>query len=332
MSQSETFAIFNEDAFRDLQQSEKQAKLRYYFQSFQNRKTLYDKISQELYDVNSIQKFTEALQRFIEKYPIWHKQTHHQIESGDIDGSFQKLKEGNDLFAPMEKLVNELKPAYTLGLSDIEDIKNVLSDSFNLNAAAYTDEIAEKIDNGIQKLYDVKVEQDIRHAFSSDVKKAVFYCNVGKVLSMLAFIITILLLLAGLLSTYIEPQISLGGYSLAKIGGDDYRSFAMRLSIALPLIWMAYFFNNLYKYYHVATAKFDHLNRLLHDGSRAIIELLDNDETAIALTRKRLSELFLEIDDTTNIVSTAKHPNEKALKIVTEILSNLRKDINKIKS
>lgn len=331
MNQTNTFIIFNEDAFRNLSQSEKHVKLRHYFQLFNNRKALYDKVGGELYDVNSIQVFTETYQQFLEKYPLWHKQTHHVIESGDIDESFQKLKDGNNLFEPMEKTLYKLKPTYSLDLNSIEDIKNTLSDTFNINAAEYTDSIAKKIDDGIQKLYDVKVEQDIRHTFSRDVKNAIIFYNIGRVLSLLAFIITILFLMGGLLSTYLEPKISYFGYSLSVAGAGDYSGFALRLSIALPLIWMAYLFNNLYKYYHVAAAKFDHLNRLLHDGSRSIIELLDNDEVAIALTRKRLSELFLEIDDTTNIVTTAKHPNEKALKIVTKALSSLRKDINELK-
>ncbi len=321
----EMYEIFDEEEFNNLTEAEKRSKAQSIQQLFIQRRSNYHQIRNQTLDLQAHKTISEAIIDFDTKFSAWNNQTQQTVRQNNINQIVSQFQSGNELFRPMEELYHNFLIEgipYGFGIKDfVSNIEEKFSRKYEdmlehsrKTQAALKEELLNKISEGIDDVLNLKNELKITGTFKERIEKQLTDSPQKAKTYFGWFIASVVLLCILLVGSFFIPSLK----SL-----EWYASLALRASVALPIFWISQTLYNNYKYYRVAEMKYDHLDRLLGGGASEITRMIDDHE-AKALAYHRLSELFLDIQDLTGIVSSDKHPTQKSLNEATEMIKQVK--------
>lgn len=224
-----------------------------------------------------------------------------------IEPVYQKYKERLSLISPsIESALQELQQEHSQHVNTL-----------NAQWSTLQNKLAEQIEQGVQSLLEVKLTLGITGAFKGQITKEIKRNRTSEKVYFALFVLTLLLIPA-----------SIGGvYFIDRLSGLEWNDLLLiKLSIVIPLIWIAKWFSKNYAHARLASIKFDHLNRLLGEGASTIAKLVEADSEAKSEVYRRFAELFLDIKDLESIaLSQPKHPAED-IKDAIELQRRLRQN------
>lgn len=228
------------------------------------------------------------------------------------DESFNKIE---PLYEKYKDKIHSLTPSLEPFLQELLTEQAQYINSLNTQWSVLQNKLSEQIDKGIESLLEVKLTQGITGAFKDQITNEISNNRRAEKIYFFLFVTTLLLI----------PTLIGGVYFIDTFKALEWSELSLiKLSIVIPLIWIARWFSKNYAHARLAAIKFDHLNRLLGEGANTIAKLVEVDATAKADVYRRFAELFLDIKDLESIaVKQPKHPIED-LKEFAETLKRLR--------
>lgn len=219
------------------------------------------------------------------------------------------------LYEKFKDKIQSLTPSLEPFLQELITEQAQYINSLNTQWSALQNKLSEQIDKGIESLLEVKLTQGITGAFKDQITSEITNNRRAEKIYFFLFVTTLLLI----------PTLIGGIYFIDTLKALEWSDLSLiKLSIVIPLIWIARWFSKNYAHARLASIKFDHLNRLLGEGANTIAKLVEVDATAKADVYRRFAELFLDIKDLESIaVKQPKHPIED-LKEFAETLKRLR--------
>lgn len=298
--------------------------IRNYIQYFGSRRQRYNNTNKVVASLEPEEgiELNEKYQNFNLKYNEINTAVNEALKENDIIKAIESMNEFNIIFHSMEKEYIKHEKEYQTLPADLKSLYqemhqnyNHISNSLKLQLDNSRSEIFVKIQEGINSLLEIKDEYGITGSFKNKIFWEIVKTKASSFLYFWLFIGSLVLIPTLIGATFIVPDISKLKW---------YEAYILRLSIAAPLIWMAAFFHKNHSLRTVAAMKFDHLSRLLGGGAGTIAELVKSDETAKAEVYKRLSVLFLDIKDISDIASIRTKPIDKALNDAMKIISKVK--------
>jgi len=251
--------------------------------------------------------FTELNQQFNAINQEVNKYTNEKERN--LSKALESIKKYDEVFNQVEPIYQAHKdkimsayPSVETIMQDVMIEQKQYINSLNAQWSTLQNNLTEKIEKGIESLIEVKQTLGITGAFKDQIKSEITYNKRAEIIYFSLFIITLLLI----------PALIGGVYFIPELRGLNWEDLlVIKISIIIPLIWVARWFSKNYAHARLASIKFDHLNRLLGEGANTIAKLVEADTTAKAEVYKRFAELFLDIKDLESIaIKQPKHPIE----------------------
>lgn len=326
-------AIFDVEAFQELPQPEQQARLQAEAQQFAQRRSVYQQLRNIAVSLEDYRSISNALTDFEPKFNEWYRPTVQLVKTGNVAECIKKFEEANALFAPMEELIAEIAPISAPVKTEVRAFAKKLTSDFERRATELISkheeladslrvELSGKIQSGIDDVLNIKRELELTDTFGSRIRSVVNDAPKKAKSSLIVFGVTLALLLSAMVGSFFVPSFK---------DLPWYASIGLRLSIGAPIFWFALVAFSEYKLHKLSEMKYDHLDRLLGGGASTIAQLVQSDEPAKAAVYRKLSELFLEIQDITQIVANRKNPTEASVKEANELLKEIRATADQVR-
>ncbi len=227
----------------------------------------------------------------------------------NLSKALQAIKRYDQIFNDIEPVYEKYKDKIVQDNPHFEPIFNELLNeqkqyinSLNAQWSTLQNNLTDQINKGIQSLFEVKQTFGITGTFKEQIESEIKTNKRAETVYFLLFSLTLLLIPTLIVGMYFVPELN-------KLTWDNL--LIIKISIVIPLIWIARWFSKNYAHARLASIKFDHLNRLLGEGANTIAKLVEADTTAKAEVYRRFAELFLDIKDLEGIaIKQPKHPIE----------------------
>ncbi|MCW9024041.1 MAG: hypothetical protein OQK73_05105 [Gammaproteobacteria bacterium] len=298
--------------------------IRTYLQFFSARRQRYNNTNRIIAVLNPEDALilNDEYQRFNNNFNEANKKINEALKNNDISLAIKTLEMFDEIFQKMELVYLEHEDQYKQIPADLSqiydqlqsDYREVIS-SLNLQLDNSRSELFGKIQDGIDNLLQLKKELGFTGTFKDKIEREILKSKILSFIYLWSFILTLLLIPLLVITSFIIPDI----HTL-----EWYEALAVRASIVATLVWMATFFHKNYSLRTVLVMKFDHMERLLGGGAATIADLVKSDEPARAEVYRRMSELFLNMDDLSEIVSKELRPTIKSKKEAINLLKEVK--------
>ena len=324
MSDSTINILFTSEKIESNQPEVAVIQIRNYIQYFSARRQRYSNTNRVIASLEPEEgiSLNEKYQNFNSRFSEIQTSVNEALKENDIIKAIKSMNEFNVIFDFMEKEYLKHEKEYKMVPADLESIYQEMHQNYNSIASSLKlqldnsrSEIFAKIQEGINSLLEIKDEYGITGSFKNKIFWEILKTKASAFLYFWLFMGSLILIPILIGATFVVPDIS---------NLKWYEAYILRLSIAAPLVWMAAFFHKNHSLSTVAAMKFDHLNRLLGGGAGTIAELVKSDDLAKAEVYKRLSVLFLDIKDISDIASIRTKPIDKALNDAMKIISKAK--------
>lgn len=182
-------------------------------------------------------------------------------------------------------------------------------------------DVIEQITNGIKNVLDLKSELGLQANFADNLKKVRNTSNRTKYC-----------FLAGFISSLIGISIFLiFSYKLSYIQNlESYEKILVRVGAVSSLAILSYFLFQQFKLHQVLHLKYSHLDNFLGGGATYINQLVSQDSDLKKATNKKLTEMFMEIEDTIGNAKNVQHPSDKYNDSLKQILESVLGKVNEL--
>jgi len=319
------FSIFSGVDINSLTEEKALAELQNYVHLANSLRTKYQNVHRVVAlidDAEEAKKVSFAIAEFNKRLNELNQaiNTALQEKTKNLSLAAEKIKEFDKLFNSVEPIYEKHKKLFLslLRINDedhdpLHDIKTNVVDRLNSQWSTLQNNLTRKIEEGIQSVLNIKLTLGVTGVFKDQIEGEITRNREDAKKYFDRFMLTLLAIPVLLGSTYILN-------SITKLEWQD--ALFLRLSIVIPLIWLAKWYSTNYTYSQLAAIKFDHLNRLLGEGAPTIAKLVEADQSAKSEVYKRLAELFLDINDLTSFAGNQpKHPAES----INEVLDMHKK-------
>lgn len=220
-----------------------------------------------------------------------------------IHGSVEPLiVEARNLSSDVRRIGEDLKKSIEITTSGFGAQKDEIVASLaksDRDAAALREEarqgiqavgrhVDEEITKGIERLINIKTELELSGDFSGSIKTRLEAAKRSEKWSFWAMIALAVALVAVLSLISVIPA----ARDLAW-----HQVVLLRVSILVPMLWVMTFLNRHYRVAKLASLKYAHLASFLGGGATHLQQLLQNDKEMQQVTRRRLAEMFLSLDE-----------------------------------
>jgi 4-amino-4-deoxy-L-arabinose transferase-like glycosyltransferase len=264
----------------------------------------------------------DEYRKFQRRYGEITKSVNEALKENNVQKAVENLELFNEIFQRMEdiykkyeteykKIPDSLEPVFQQLQQDLSETVSSLKIQLNNSRS----ELFQKIQTGIDTLLQIKRELGVTGTFKEKIEGEILKTKIISFIYLWSFIGILILIPVLVASTFILDEFRTLKW---------YEAYFVRLSIVAPLVWIAAFLHKNYSLRSVAAMKFDHLERLLGGGAATIADLVKGDSSAQAVVYKRLSELFLDMKDLSDIASREARPSTKAVKEALEIVKDMK--------
>ncbi len=306
------FNVFKKIDIKSLPENESVLELQRYQQLANNLRTKYEPFprvvsliedDEEAKDISF--SFTEFNKKFSEISQAI--STHINEKGRNLNLAEKKVREYDDIFNEIEPKYQKHKELFvslmqpnSFDYDEYTRVNKQVIDQLNIQWSTLQSNLSEKIEKGLKDVLDLKLTLGVTGVFKEQIEGEIERNREAAKLYFKRFIqvLIIIPILVGI--TYFIDAVH-------KLPWHE--ALLLRLSIALPLLWIAKWFSTNYTYAKIAAIKFDHLTRLLGEGIPTIAKLVETDPKAQSEVYNRFAELILDIKDITNITDKQpKHP------------------------
>lgn len=320
--------LFNKGALDVSRPDVATSQIRTYLQFFSVRRQRYNQVNRLIaeLDPDDALSLNEAYQDFNNRFNEINKTINEAIKANDIDLAVKSLEMFNELFQKMEseykKYIGQYPPPTQEWLQIYEQIQQEhrqLVNELRLQLENTRSELYGKVQSGIDDLLQIKKEYGFTGAYKDKIVWGIWKARMLSFIYLWAFIISVVLIPVLIAATFMIPDF----HEL-----KWYEALIIRASIVATLAWMAAFFHRNYSLKTVLLMKFDHLARLLGGGVATIADLVKSDEAARAKVYSQMPELFLNMDELSEIASkelrSTGRSRKEALELIKEVKAFLR--------
>lgn len=313
------FEIFSKIDITALSQGQAVKNLLNYQDLAQNIKIKYDLLRRAvamIEDAEEAKNTSVSIFEFRKKFDFIYQQASVLIhDEMNVTLAADKIKEYDALFNNIEPIYEKHK---ALVVSEVRkddpqykeyaDVTKDLIDQLNIQWSTLQSHLSDKIEQGINSVLEIKDNYGITSIFKDQIESEIIKNRNASDLYFKSFKQILLLIPLLMIFTYfIDEWINLSW--------DE--GLLLRLSIVLPLLWLAKWFSRNYAYAQLASIKFDHLNRLLGNGMPTIAKLVEADPKAKSEVYNRFAELILDIKDLTGMANKQPaHPTEDIKELI----------------
>ncbi len=320
------FKIFSKIDVKSLPETEAIKELQNYQQLAHGLRTKYEQFTRVvslIEDDEEAKNVSFAFSEFNEKFGKLIQTVNKYINEKEknINLAVEKIREFDTLFNDIEPIYQKHKNIFMLFLhpgdgnhQEQHQINKQIIDQLNIQWSTLQNNLSEKIEKGLKEVLDLKLTLGVTGIFKDQIEGEIKRNRDASKLYFKRFMQTLFLIPVFVGVTYFIDAVHQLPW---------HEALLLRLSIALPLLWVAKWFSTNYTYAQLATIKFDHLNRLLGEGMPTIAKLVEADPKAQSEVYNRFAELILDINDLTSIAGKQpKHPVND-LKKVFELRKNI---------
>lgn len=323
--------VNSENKLEALSSSELQTLLKDTNEYISNYLLFYDRLRTQILDLEKfniyIHRYNHA-KSYLETVPfttLKAKTTNKETSVNDVkqylnlaNTCFRNLHkdlEQNGIFQHIEE--NKSKPSQIT----IDTIKSDLSSIYK----EQNEELLKDIKKGIDKLNEYKESLGIKNSFGKNIEQRKNSSSNSMVIYFWFFVASMLAISVLIIFSFFYDSIQ---------SMDIYNKIGIRLAV-IPLGVLSYILFSQYKLQFMLNLKYVHLHDLINGGIIHLSELVTDDEEAKKAKNQRISEIFLEIDNTLDRVKNTKHPikdaKEKTLESINTTLVTLSEVIKNIK-
>ena len=300
------------------------SQIRTYLQFFSARRQRYaqtNRVIAEL-DPSDALSLNKIYQDFNVRFNELNQSINEALKSNDIGSAIKSLDEFNELFQTMEAeykkyedkyrfISQETAPLYEQMRQEHQELVN----SVRLQLENTRSELYAKIQQGIENLLQIKKEYGFTGAYKDKIVSGMRKAKIFSFIYFWAFIVAVLLIPILITATFMVPDFHALKW---------YEALIIRASIVATLAWMAAFFHRNYSLKTVLVMKFEHLARLLGGGAATVADLVKSDEAARSKVYSQMPDLFLNIDDLSEIASKEIRSTVRSRKETIELIREFR--------
>ncbi|MBI6118322.1 hypothetical protein [Salegentibacter maritimus] len=315
--------LYSEEEFENLNGTALQQKVQEVKQRFDYRRSYFHTLRN---NVSDIDQWTDLNNKILDfdrnKLQPWNQQWNNIYRSNDKQAIKNYFKQGSKFFQEYEENVGNIKPQY-LSTDEIEALKENVLNRIDEDMVTIKNEITEQVNKGIQDLLDLKSEMGLQKNFAENLKIVRTNSNSTKYIFLGGFILSLVLI--GVFLVY--------SYNLDFIQNlEPYEKILIRLGTVSTLGILSYVLFQQFRLHQILHLKYTHLDNFLGGGATYISQLVSQDGELKRSTNKRLTEMFMEIEDTMGTAKQIEHPNDKYAKTINSTLETVLNKVNDLAS
>lgn len=311
--------LYNEEDLEGLSGTKLQQKSQEIKQRFDQRRSYFHTLRNNISDV---EQWTELNNKIIEfdknKFTPWNQQWNNIYRSNNVNTIKNHFSNGVTIFQDFESEVSEIKPQY-LNSDEVESLKEEVLNRIDGDMLTLKNDITEQIGKGIQDLLDLKSELGLQKNFADNLKIVRTSSNKTKNIFLGGFILSLLLIASFLVYSYNLDFIQ---------NLDTYEKILVRIGAVSSLAILSYVLFQQFRLHQILHLKYTHLDNFLGGGATYINQLVSQDGELKKATNKRLTEMFMEIEDTIGNAKQIEHPSDKYSKTLNSTLESVLGKVN----
>lgn len=311
--------LYQEEELENLGGTQLQQKAQEIKQRFDYRRNFFHTLRNNISNASKWSVLNLKLIQFDkDNYNLWNQQWNNVYRGNNITQLKNFFNQGVQIFQDFEGEVQEIKPEY-LSTDEVEALKSDVLNRVDQDMVTIKNEVLEQISKGIQDLLDLKSELGLQKNFAENLKTVRNNSNSTKTTFLIGFILS-LILIAGFL---------IFSYNLSFIQSlDTYEKILVRLGAVSSLAILSYVLFQQFRLHQILHLKYTHLDNFLGGGATYINQLVSQDGELKKATNKRLTEMFMEIEDTIGNAKQIEHPSDKYSKTLNTTMENVLVKVN----
>ena len=307
------YTIFSKIDLKSQTQEQAVQELQNYLQLAHSYRTKYEPVTRVvslIEDDAEAKNVSFSVSEFNKKFNEITQEAHKFIgeKERNVNLAVEKVREYDVLFNGIEPIYQKHKQLFISSIQkndpqfeEYSHINKRIIDQLNIQWSTLKSNLSNKIEEGLKSVLDLKLTLGVTGVFKDQIETEIKRNREASKLYFKRFMQTLFCIPVFVGATYFIDEVS-------KLPWHE--TLLLRLSIALPLLWVAKWFSTNYTYSQLASIKFDHLNRLLGEGMPTIAKLVETDPKAKSEVYNRFVELILDINDLTSIAG--KQPKNLA--------------------
>ncbi len=311
--------IYNPEELESLVGTNLQQKATEIKQRFDYRRSYFHTLRNSISDIEQWTTLNDNLISFDKnKFNPWNQQWNNTLRSNNVNTIKHFFDRAVTFFQDLEEEVGSIKPQY-LNSDEVESLKEEVLKRIDEDMVSLKNDVTEQINNGITNVLDLKSELGLQKNFADNLKDVRKTSNITKYCFLGAFIISLVGIACFLVFSYKLTYIQ---------DLEFYEKILVRLGAVSSLAILSYFLFQQFKLYQILHLKYTHLDNFLGGGATYINQLVSQDGDLKKITNKRLTEMFMEIDDTIGNAKQVQHPTDKYYESFKQTLDNVLGKVN----
>lgn len=311
--------LYEEEELENINGTQLQQKAQEIKQRFDYRRNFFHTL---LNNISNASKWSELNLKVVkfdkEKFNPWNQQWNKIYRVNNINQLKNFFNQGVQMFLDFESEVQEIKPEY-LSTDEVEALKTDVLNRVDEDMVTIKNEVLEQVGKGIQDLLDLKSELGLQKNFAENLKTVRTNSNRTKNVFLIGFILSLILIACFLIFSYNLPFIQ---------RLETYEKILVRLGAVSSLAILSYVLFQQFRLHQILHLKYTHLDNFLGGGATYINQLVSQDGELKKATNKRLTEMFMEIEDTIGNAKQIEHPSDKYSKTLNTTLENVLGKVN----
>ncbi|MEW2922415.1 hypothetical protein AB1A65_13150 [Muricauda sp. ANG21] len=311
--------IYSPEEFENISGNDIQQKAQEIKQRFDFRRSYFHTLRNSISDIEEWTTLNERLILFDkDKFNPWSKQWNSILRSSNINTLKNYFESALSFFQELEEEVGSIKPQY-LNSDEVESLKEDVLNRIDEDMISLKNDVLEQINTGIANVLDLKSELGLQKNFADNLKVVRRVSNVTKFCFLIAFIFSLIGIACFLVFSYKLDYIQ---------NLEFYEKILVRLGAVSSLAILSYFLFQQFKLHQILHLKYTHLDNFLGGGATYINQLVSQDGDLKKITNKRLTEMFMEIDDTIGNAKQVNHPTDKYAESLKQTLDSVLGKVN----
>lgn len=311
--------LYKEEELDDLTGTNLQQRAQEIKQRFDHRRSYFHTLRNNIGDVKEWAKLNDSIISFDKnKFNPWNQKWNNALRSNSVASIKQFFNEGEILYQDLEEQVGNIKPQY-LSTDEVEDLKSEVLKRIDEDMVTIKTDVIEQITNGIKNVLDLKSELGLQANFADNLKKVRKTSNTTKYCFLAGFILSLIGISIFLIFSYKLSYIQ---------NLETYEKILVRIGAVSSLAILSYFLFQQFKLHQILHLKYTHLDNFLGGGATYINQLVSQDGELKKTTNKKLTEMFMEIDDTIGNAKQVQHPTDKYSESFKQTLDSVLGKVN----
>ena len=306
--------IYSEEELENLSGTKLQQKAQEIKQRFDYRRSFFQTLRN---NISNIEQWNELNTKLVEfeknEYKTWSANWNNIYRTNNLNQLKSFFNNGTEIFQNFEEEVQEIKPEY-LSTDEVESLKTEVLNRVDEDMITIKNEMIAQIEKGIQDLLDLKSELGLQKNFAENLKSVRTNSNKTKNLFLFGFITSLFFIAIFLVFSY----------NLSFIQGlESYEKILVRIGAISSLAILSYVLFQQFRLHQILHLKYTHLDNFLGGGATYISQLVSQDGELKKETNKRLTDMFMEIEDTLGNAKSIEHPTDTYGKTVDGLLKKV---------